>query len=161
MLGTLRFRLTALFLAVVLVFGLVSIALAVRLFQDVTHEQSLRELRRVLRPHGSLLVTVPLGEPGDHGWFRQEDEHGWMELYARADFFVRELEAYELGDDGWRAAPAFRSEGVRYGERGPAASAVLCAELSPGRLRHLLTPGGLKATARRRARPFRHGRTAS
>ena len=36
MLGTLRFRLTALFLTVVLVFGLVSIALAVRLFQDVT-----------------------------------------------------------------------------------------------------------------------------
>ena len=46
MLGTLRFRLTALFLAVVLVFGLVSIALAVRLFQDVTRTQSVRELRR-------------------------------------------------------------------------------------------------------------------
>jgi two-component system sensor histidine kinase BaeS len=45
-LGTLRFRLTALFLAVVLVFGLVSIALAIRLFQDVTHEQSVRELER-------------------------------------------------------------------------------------------------------------------
>ncbi len=46
MLGTLRFRLTALFLAVVLVFGLVSIALAVRLFQDVTRTQSVEELRR-------------------------------------------------------------------------------------------------------------------
>ena len=46
MLGTLRFRLTALFLAVVLVFGLVSIALAVRLFQDVTRTQSVQELRR-------------------------------------------------------------------------------------------------------------------
>ena len=46
MLGTLRFRLTALFLAVVLVFGLVSIALAVRLFQDVTRSQSVRELER-------------------------------------------------------------------------------------------------------------------
>ena len=46
MLGTLRFRLTALFLAVVLVFGLASIALAVRLFQDVTREQSVEELRR-------------------------------------------------------------------------------------------------------------------
>ena len=46
MLGTLRFRLTALFLAVVLVFGLASIALAVRLFQDVTHKQSVQELRR-------------------------------------------------------------------------------------------------------------------
>lgn len=46
MLGTLRFRLTALFLAAVLVFGLVSIALAVRLFSDVTHSQSVRELKR-------------------------------------------------------------------------------------------------------------------
>ena len=46
MLGTLRFRLTALFLGVVLVFGLVSIALAVRLFQDVTRSQSVRELER-------------------------------------------------------------------------------------------------------------------
>ncbi len=46
MLGTLRFRLTALFLAVVLVFGLASIALAVRLFQDVTHSQSVQELER-------------------------------------------------------------------------------------------------------------------
>jgi two-component system sensor histidine kinase BaeS len=46
MLGTLRFRLTALFLAVVLVFGLVSIVLAVRLFQDVTHEESVQELER-------------------------------------------------------------------------------------------------------------------
>jgi two-component system sensor histidine kinase BaeS len=46
MLGTLRFRLTALFLAVVLVFGLVSIALAVRLFQNVTHEESVQELER-------------------------------------------------------------------------------------------------------------------
>jgi signal transduction histidine kinase len=45
-LGTLRFRLTAVFLAVVFVFGLVSIALAVRLFQDVTHTQSVEELRR-------------------------------------------------------------------------------------------------------------------
>lgn len=46
MLGTLRFRLTALFLVVMLVFGLVSTALAVRLFQDVTHSQSVQELER-------------------------------------------------------------------------------------------------------------------
>ena len=34
-------------------------------------------------------------------------------------------------DDGWRAAPAFHAAGVGYGDRGPAASAVLCSELSP------------------------------
>jgi SAM-dependent methyltransferase len=119
---------------------------------------ALRELERVLRGDGSLLVTVPLGEPGDHGWFRQEDERGWTELFARANFFIEEIEAYELQGEGWRAAPAFHSDGVRYGERGPAASAVLCVDLSPGRLRHFLTPTGLTATARRRARHIRHRR---
>jgi len=46
MLGTLRFRLTALFVGVVLVFALVSGALAIRLFRDLTHSQSVRELKR-------------------------------------------------------------------------------------------------------------------
>ena len=122
---------------------------------------ALRELERVLRRDGTLLVTVPLGEPGDHGWFRQEDESGWTELFARAHFFIEEIEMYELLPEGWCAAPAFRPEGVRYGERGPAASAVLCADLSPGRFRRLLTPSGLTATARRRARPLRHRRDAN
>ena len=117
---------------------------------------ALRELRRVLRRDGRLLVTVPLGEPGDHGWFRQEDEKGWTSLFARAGWFVEEVEAYVLHADGWRATTSFRPEGVRYGERGPAASAVLCAELSPGRVRHALTPGGLrKVTRRRAARTYR------
>jgi SAM-dependent methyltransferase len=118
---------------------------------DGARPAALRELARVLVRDGSLLVTVPLGEPGDHGWFRQEDERGWTSLFARAGLFVEELEAYELGADGWRAAPSFDPAGVRYGERGPAASAVLCADLSPGRLRHLLSPGGLRKTTRRRA----------
>ena len=118
--------------------------------------EALRELRRMLAPGGSLLVTVPLGEPGDHGWFHQDDVRGWTRLFTRAGLFVEEQEAYELGESGWAAAPGFRAEGVRYGERGSAASAVLCTELSPGRLRRLLTPDGLERTARRRLRRVRH-----
>ena len=126
---------------------------------DGAREVALRELARVLTRNGSLLVTVPLGEPGDHGWFRQDDERGWTSLFTRAGCFVEELELYELGPEGWRAAPSFAAAGVRYGERGPAASAVLCADLSPGRMRHLLTPGGLrKATRRRAARTYRRVR---
>ena len=113
--------------------------------------RALRELRRVLARDGSLLVTVPLGEPGDHGWFRQEDERGWTRIYARAGLFVEETEAYELLPEGWRATRSFRAQGVRYGERGPAASAVLCTDLRPGRLRRLFTPSGVRVTARRRA----------
>jgi SAM-dependent methyltransferase len=115
--------------------------------------EALKELRRVLRRDGSLLVTVPAGEPGDYGWFRQEDRRGWTRLFARAGFFVEEEELYELAAAGWRANPAFDSEGVRYGERGPAASGVLCAELSPRRLRRLFSASGAGATARRRLAP--------
>lgn len=118
--------------------------------------EALRELRRVLRPDGRLLVTTPLGVPGDHGWFRQDDVPGWTNLFTRAGLFVEEQEAYALTPDGWRAAPAFRPEGVLYGERGPAASAVLCTELSPSRLRRLTSIDGLARTARRRTRPYRH-----
>jgi SAM-dependent methyltransferase len=118
--------------------------------------QALRELRRILRPGGSLLVTVPIGEPGDYGWFRQDDVRGWTRLFRRAGLFVEEQEPYELHEDGWRVEPGFRPDGVTYGDRGPAASAVLCTDLSAGRLRRLITPGGLSRTARRRARMMRY-----
>jgi SAM-dependent methyltransferase len=117
---------------------------------------ALRELGRVLGSSGNLLVTVPLGEPGEHGWFRLDDVAGWNELFASAGLFVEEQEAYELGEEGWRAAPAFRSAGVGYRDRGPAASAVLCSRLTVGRLRRLATPGGMARTLTRRVRPWRH-----
>ena len=109
---------------------------------------ALRELARVLRPNGRLLVTVPLGEPGDHGWFRLDDVGGWTCLFTSAGLFVEEQEAYELTEDGWRAAPSFRADGVGYAERGPAASAVLCTELSPGRLRRLVSSSPPAAVGR-------------
>jgi SAM-dependent methyltransferase len=117
---------------------------------------ALCELGRVLRSKGTLLVTVPLGEPGDRGWFRLDDVQGWTRLFTSAGLFVEEQEAYELTGEGWRSAPNFRADGVCYGDRGPAASAVLCTELSPGRFRRLATPQGLARTVKRHARPWRH-----
>ncbi|HVW88575.1 MAG TPA: hypothetical protein VHC01_03840, partial [Gaiellaceae bacterium] len=55
----------------------------------------------------------------------------WVERFERAGFVVFEDELYELGADGWRSVHAL-DPGLRYGERGPGASAVLCAELHPG-----------------------------
>jgi signal transduction histidine kinase len=66
MLGSLRFRLTALFLTVVLVFGLVSISLAVRLFQSVTREQSTKELQREAEGLAALYAESAL-QSSDRG----------------------------------------------------------------------------------------------
>jgi hypothetical protein len=94
---------------------------------DDSLDAALRELRRVSE---RLLVTVPTGEgemlpeqavyaPGD-----------WIARFEAAGFIVWEDELYELRDEGWRSVPAL-SPGVRYGARGPGASAILCAELRP------------------------------
>jgi signal transduction histidine kinase len=82
--GTLRFRLTALFLAVVLVFGLVSIAAAVRLFQDVTHAESVQELEREASGLAALYAESAL---------RSTDEG------AKAPEFAAERLELATGDD--------------------------------------------------------------
>ena len=91
-------------------------------------DDALAELRRV---SGRVLITVPCGEPADHAWFVQDDPDAWGARFRQADFLVFEEEIYELTQEGWLSAPEFTSAGVRYGERGPGASAVLCAELHP------------------------------
>ena len=100
--------------------------------------RALAELGRVLATGGRLLLTVPCGEPAELGSFVQWDPGGWRELFEGSGLVVFEEEIYELGGEGWRSAPAFEPAGVRYGERGPGASAVLCAELRPGRFRDAL-----------------------
>jgi hypothetical protein len=94
---------------------------------------TLRELNRVLDARGRALVTVPCGAGEEHGWFVQHDREGWNRLFAAADLYVYDQELYVLGPDGWHVAEDAQ---LGYGERGPGASAVLCSELHPGRLRH-------------------------
>jgi len=97
--------------------------------------EALGELRRVLARDGYALVTVPCGPEEDRGWFVQHDREAWNRLFAAADLAVIDQELYVLGADGWRVGDDDRSG---YGRSGPAASAVLCSELHPGRRRHAL-----------------------
>ena len=94
---------------------------------DGSLDRALRELGRVAR---RALVTVPTGD----GELRPEQAvHApgeWVRRFEAAGFLVYEDELYELGEAGWRSVAAL-SPGLRYGERGPAASAVLCVELRP------------------------------
>jgi SAM-dependent methyltransferase len=87
---------------------------------------ALREIRRVA---ARALVTVPVGAHEDHGWFVQLPVETWRSLFEHAGLAVAEDELYVLGEDGWRSA--HDATGLRYQERGPAASAVYCVELRP------------------------------
>jgi SAM-dependent methyltransferase len=87
--------------------------------------QALRELCRVA---SRILLTVPTGASEDHGWFVQLDVGAWRELFADAALGIVEDEAYELDAGGWHTS-SDEGAGLRYGERGPAASAVYCVEL--------------------------------
>ena len=85
---------------------------------------ALAELRRVLTRDGRLLLSVPCGEPEEHGWYVQLDPAGWRRLFKDGGFSVVELEVYEQRPDGWRAAPPDPAR--------PLADGCLCAELRPG-----------------------------
>jgi hypothetical protein len=93
-------------------------------------QRALAELRRTC---GRLLITVPTGLREDHRWFVQRPAGEWLALFEEAGFAVAERETYELGPGGWGSVTG--EPPVRYGERGPAASAVLCAELRAPRPR--------------------------
>lgn len=118
MLGTLRFRMTALFLAVVLVFGLVSIALAVRLFQQVTRSQSVQELEREASGLAALYADSAL----------QSSDEG-----ARAPEFAAERLELATGDELYYVgAPLF--PGQRFGLTRLRRSALGNVELDQDRL---------------------------
>jgi SAM-dependent methyltransferase len=105
-------------------------------------DAALEELRRVLDRRGRLVVTVPCGQPEEHEWFVQDEPGGWNRRFLAAGFGVLAQETYERRAEGWRAADRFEPAGVRYGERGAGASAVLCTELRPRPAwRRLLKPG--------------------
>jgi SAM-dependent methyltransferase len=91
---------------------------------------ALRELGRVLRPGGSLLVTVPSGVDADHGSFRQYSPATWRSLVGAAGLVHRELDFFAAAPEtGWQAVGPEGVAGQRYGVGAPTAAGLICAHL--------------------------------
>jgi Methyltransferase domain len=87
-------------------------------------------IRKALSRNGRLLVTVPTGAGERLPEQIVLEPAAWIKRFEAAGFLVWEDELYELRDEGWRSVSTL-TPGLQYGERGPGASAVLCAELRP------------------------------
>jgi len=66
--------------------------------------RALRELRRVARRDGRLLVTVPYGRPDDLGWFRVFDRAGVERMIDVVDPADAAVAVYRYDAAGWQVS---------------------------------------------------------
>ena len=73
-------------------------------------------MRRVLRPGGRLLLSVPFGEYRNWGAFQQFDVQLLNEAMDAFRPVCHENRFYRYTPDGWQAAPSAECTGSRYSE---------------------------------------------
>lgn len=103
------------------------------------YRDALAQFRRMLKPGGRLLLTVPFGPVEDHGWLQQFDAAGLRDIVATfGDRLVTET-YYRYRASGWQLARPEDCADARYfnlhetksidPDGAAAARAVACLEL--------------------------------
>lgn len=72
------------------------------------------ELHRVLKPGGTLYLSMPFGEHVDHGWLQVFDGYMVDGIIGRFNPSSHEETYFKYFDDGWRACDRFIAEESHY-----------------------------------------------
>ena len=108
-------------------------------FREIARKDYLKviaQLRRVLRPGGTLLVTVPYGRETNHGWFQQFGSEMLAELVAGFGPAMTEIRFFRYRPEGWNESSQEECDDASYfdtrrgnpleADRAAAARAVAC-----------------------------------
>jgi SAM-dependent methyltransferase len=97
------------------------------------------ELRRVTRPGGRVLMTVPFGRREDHGWLRQLDVDDLQRLVAAFDARSVAISVFRYTLAGWQRSSLAAASDAEYcdhlngpqpsADRAAAARAVACVRV--------------------------------
>jgi SAM-dependent methyltransferase len=77
---------------------------------------AMRELRRVTRTGGVMLVSVPFGKKADHGWWRIFDADDLEKLQSSAAWSVDEVRVVRATQAGWRESSISDARDAGYNE---------------------------------------------
>jgi SAM-dependent methyltransferase len=77
---------------------------------------AMRELRRVTRTGGVMLVSVPFGKKADHGWWRILDADDLEELQSSGGWSVDEVRVVRATQAGWRESSISDARDAGYNE---------------------------------------------
>jgi SAM-dependent methyltransferase len=100
---------------------------------------ALGEFRRILRPGGRLLLTVPYGEPASLGWLQQFDQAGVQAIVNEFRGVIADEAYFRYEPEGWVRSSAAACAGCTYfdvharsapdADGAAAARAVVCLDL--------------------------------
>lgn len=83
---------------------------------DAEAQRALRELHRVTRSGGTLLLSVPYGTRSDRGWFRILDAEDLAALTSVQGWSVVGQRYYRALREGWRECGAVEAANAGYNE---------------------------------------------
>lgn len=90
--------------------------------QDDLHNESqlddylkvIKEFRRILKPGGRFLMTVPFGLAQNLGWLHQFDSHGLKKAVSAFGSDLQDATFYKYGPEGWMLSDEDACAGCEY-----------------------------------------------